>query len=139
MRGAGRIKENGRLKTIKRTLYILVSDVEVAKQHRALLPQANNAKSHHYNGPSPIRLTGNNTMCKAKIHGSPTCNHYWATLESPCAKDRNFSNCPSFHGGLFRPARDLRTGLAKPKSCPECDKVQYDGKLWFPILEGTNV
>ncbi|MCJ1470305.1 hypothetical protein MMC07_008950 [Pseudocyphellaria aurata] len=67
-------------------------------------------------------------MCSAQIYKSQTCAHRWVVLTTPCAPDKNISNCTSFQDGRTRHLSGLRHILAPPKACPQCDmKNLYDG------------
>src|SRR5579862_1714183 len=85
-------------------------------------------------------------MCAVCLYRSPTCPHRWLTIQNPCAPSRNFSNCPSLKDGALHildfNGKGARYVLAVPKSCPSCDKGNYDSdttRMVVRIRHGVRV
>ncbi len=60
---------------------------------------------------------------------SPSCNHWWAEILTPCSEGKNFSTCASFQNGKARSPQNHPIYKAEAKTCPKCDKKDdYDGE-----------
>lgn len=76
-------------------------------------------------------------MCTARMLKSPTCNHWWAEILTPCGEGKNFNTCPSFVNGKARLPRDHPQYKAEKNTCPKCDKKDdYDGEK-IRVVKGT--